>query len=226
MLLHNLLDRLYIRISNCLDRAPLDMDYLEFICSQELVVLSALSNQLQIPQAVYDALTEVHRLVSVQNVKEKCITVSLERGNSGCPRVIVSKEYVNELLNMGLSVKCIANFVGVSRWTLQRRMNDWGFSVRGLYSNLTDDELDVLISDIHNSNPHAGYRMMLGLLRAQGHRVQWQRVRASMHRVDTAGIVSRMSELRCVVRRTYSVPGPRSLMHIDTNHKLIRCDCV
>lgn len=100
------------------------MDYLEFICSQELVVLSALSNQLQIPQAVYDALTEVHRLVSVQNVKEKCITVSLERGNSGCPRVIVSKEYVNELLNMGLSVKCIANFVGVSRWTLQRRMND------------------------------------------------------------------------------------------------------
>lgn len=52
--------------------------------------------------------------------------------------------------------------------------------------------------------------------------MQWQRIRASMHRVDTAGIVSRMSELRCVVIRTYPVPGPRSLMHIDTNHKLIR----
>lgn len=127
-----------------------------------------------------------------------------------------------ELLSMGLSVKCIANFVGVSRWTLQRCMSDWGLSVRGLYSGLTDDELDVLVSDIHSSNPHAGYRMMLGLLQARGHPVQWRRVRASMHRVDTAGIVSRMSELRCVVRRTYSVPGPRSLMHIDTNHKLIR----
>lgn len=195
---------------------------MEFICSQELVVLSALSNQLQIPQTVYDALTEVLRLVSGQNGNETCITVSLEMLNTGRPRVIIHKEYVCELLNMGLSVKCIASFVGVSRRTLQRRMNDWGFSVRDLYTNLTDDELDILVSDLHSSNPHAGYRMMLGLLRAQGYRVQWRRVRASMHRVDTAGIVLRMSELRCVIRRTYSVPGPRSLMHIDTNHKLIR----
>ncbi|XP_077419460.1 uncharacterized protein LOC144050240 isoform X2 [Vanacampus margaritifer] len=63
-------------------------------------------------------------------------------------------------------------------------------------------------------------------LQQQGHRVQWQRIRESMHRVDTAGIVLRMSALRCVVRRTYSVPGPRSLMHIDTNHKLIRYNMV
>ncbi|KAJ8290743.1 hypothetical protein GJAV_G00016940 [Gymnothorax javanicus] len=61
----------------------------------------------------------------------------------------------------------------------------------------------------------------MGLLRAQGRRVQWERVRSSMHRVDSASIVSRMSQLRCVVRRTYSVPSPKSLMHIDTNHKLI-----
>lgn len=214
--------RLYNRLSSALDRAPLDIDYLEFICSQELVVLSSLSSQLEIPQAVYDAITEVHCLVSRKNEQETAVTVLLERGNSGRPRVILSKEYVSELLNMGLSVKCIAKLVGVSRWTLQRRMNEWGLSVRGLYSDLTDDELDILVSVIHSSNPNAGYRMMMGLLRAQGHRVQWQRIRASMHRVDTVGIVSRMAELRCVVRRTYSVPGPKSLMHIDTNHKLIR----
>ncbi|KAA8577807.1 hypothetical protein FQN60_001058 [Etheostoma spectabile] len=124
------------------------------------------------------------------------VTVLLERGNSGRPRVILSEEYVSELLNMGLSVKCIAKLVGVSRWTLQRRMNEWGLSVRGLYSDLTDDELDILVSAIHSSSPNAGYRMMMGLLRAQGHRVQWQRIRASMHRVDTVGIVSRMAELR------------------------------
>lgn len=76
---------------------------------------------------------------------------------------------MSELLNMGLSVKCIAKLVGVSRWTLQRRMNDWGFSVRDLYNDLTDDQLDILVSAIHSSNPHAGYQMMLGLLRAQGH---------------------------------------------------------
>lgn len=75
MLLNHLLDRLYTRLSSCLDRAPLDLDYLEFICSQELVVLSAVSSQLEIPQAVYDALTEVQHLVSGQNDKETCITV-------------------------------------------------------------------------------------------------------------------------------------------------------
>ncbi|KAA8587340.1 hypothetical protein FQN60_016202 [Etheostoma spectabile] len=62
---------------------------------------------------------------------------------------------------MGLSVKCIAKLVGVSRWTLQRRMNKWGLSVRGLYSDLTDDELDILVSAIRASNPNAGYRMMM-----------------------------------------------------------------
>ncbi|KAJ4948046.1 hypothetical protein JOQ06_019587 [Pogonophryne albipinna] len=35
-----------------------------------------------------------------------------------------------------------------------------------------------------------------------------------------------MNQLGCVVRRTYSVPGPKSLMHIDTNHKLIRYNIV
>ncbi len=45
-----------------------------------------------------------------------------------------------------------------------------------------------------------------------GHRVQWERIRASMHRVDSAGIISRLTQLGCVVRRTYSVPSPGALM--------------
>ncbi|XP_005735923.1 uncharacterized protein LOC102216242, partial [Pundamilia nyererei] len=49
---------------------------------------------------------------------------------------------------------------------------------------------------------------------------------SSMHRVDTAGVVSRMFSLGCIARRAYSVPGPQSLMHIDTNHKLIRYNIV
>ncbi len=105
----------------------------------------------------------------------------------------------------------IASLVGVSKFTIHRRMVGWGLSV-----NIADAELDSLVATIHTSNPNAGYRMMMGLLRAQGHRVQWDRVRSSMHRVDTASIVSR-SHLGCVVRRTYSVPSPKSLMHIDTN---------
>lgn len=55
-----------------------------------------------------------------------------------------------------------------------------------------------------------------------GIHVQWRRVTASMHRVDSLGILSRLTGLGCIVRRTYSVRGPLSLWHVDTNHKLIR----
>lgn len=67
-----------------------------------------------------------------------------------------------------------------------------------------------------------GTRMVKGQLMSLGHRVQWSRVWESMHRVDGIGVVQRMMRLGCVVRRTYSVPAPLSLLHVDTNHKLIR----
>ncbi|KAM6952077.1 uncharacterized protein PEZ65_009296 [Lycodopsis pacificus] len=35
-----------------------------------------------------------------------------------------------------------------------------------------------------------------------------------------------MVQLTCIARRTYSVPAPLSLVHIDTNHKLIRYNIV
>ncbi|KAK5607430.1 hypothetical protein CRENBAI_023183 [Crenichthys baileyi] len=68
--------------------------------------------------------------------------------------------------------------------------------------------------------------MASGNDRGAGHRVQWDRVFASMHRVDSVGVLSRMTRLRCVVRRTYTVPYPKYMVHIDTNHKLIRYNFV
>ncbi|KAI7789387.1 hypothetical protein IRJ41_018294, partial [Triplophysa rosa] len=51
-------------------------------------------------------------------------------------------------------------------------------------------------------------------------------IAASLHEVDSIGVLSRMYGLGCVVRRTYSVRGPLSLWHVDTNHKLIRYNIV
>ena len=182
--------------------------------------MSALSTQIPVPQAVMDAFVELHRLVSFRNPTQRI--VRMEMGNAGRPRFIIDRDHVIELLEMGQNVSCIARLFGASRSTMHRRMADWDLSVRETYSQMSDAELDDLVREILSRNPNAGYRSMIGLLTARGQRVQWNRVRASMHRVDTAGIVSRMTQLGCVVRRTYSVPGPRSLVHIDTNHKLIR----
>ena len=63
-------------------------------------------------------------------------------------------------------------------------------------------------------------QMMSGYLRASGLVIQRDRVRQSLKRVDTLGSASRWS--RTVTRRTYSVPTPNSLWHLDAHMKLIR----
>ncbi|XP_058642213.1 uncharacterized protein LOC131546568 [Onychostoma macrolepis] len=40
------------------------------------------------------------------------------------------------------------------------------------------------------------------------------------------GILERMTQLGCIVRRSYFVQSPLSLVHIDTNHKLIRYNII
>ncbi|XP_033985093.1 uncharacterized protein LOC117481499 [Trematomus bernacchii] len=105
-------------------------------------------------------------------------------------------------------------------------MTENDISISASYSGCTDDELDSLITTIKSAMPDAGYSVVRGALLAKGHRVQWERVYASMHRVDSVGVLARMTRMGCVVRRTYTVPYPKYMVHIDTNHKLIRYNFV
>lgn len=63
---------------------------------------------------------------------------------------------------------------------------------------------------------------MTGFLLARGLRVQQERIRESMRRVDPEGVLLRALQLNTVNRGQYSVYSPLALWHIDTNHKLIR----
>lgn len=60
-------------------------------------------------------------------------------------------------------------------------------------------------------------------LLSRGFRLQQHRVRESQRRIDPEG--SMLRRLNGIHRREYSVPAPRSLYHIDGNHKLIRYCC-
>jgi hypothetical protein len=61
---------------------------------------------------------------------------------------------------------------------------------------------------------------MQGHLLAKGYRVQQARVREAQRMIDPEG--SMMRQLRTTNRREYYVPSPKSLWHMDGNHKLIR----
>ena len=64
-----------------------------------------------------------------------------------------------------------------------------------------------------------GYSLMSRHLRSLGLRVQRDRIRASIARVDPEN--SRIRWAVVVSRRAYSVPGPNSLWHIDGHHSLV-----
>lgn len=220
----HILQRLHQRVTHALQHTPLDIDYLEFVCNQEMVFIDTLSQHIQLSQEVTDRLTDLHNAIQQhKNRHEPPEVVRFERQTTrGRPRIIICTEQLVHLLEIGLSVNTIARLWGVSRAPVSRRMAENNLSVSTFYSTCTDAELDTLVSEIKNRMPHAGYRLVKGTLKAQGHHVGWDRVKASLHRVDSIGILSRMTQLGCVVRRTYSVPSPKYLVHIDTNHKLIR----
>lgn len=224
-----LMERLLTRLQSALNQQPLNLDYLEFLTRHDLILFGSFSEQIGGVSEITEALQNLHHVVQreIDASSMPIVEQETEVGpGPGHPKIVIEKEKLKSLLDTHLPVFCIAKFLGVSRRTVYRRMQEFGLSVRGSYSSVTDQELDNIISGVKIQMPNAGYRMVQGHLVSLGLHVQWWRMMASMHRVDAAGIFSRILELGCVVRRSYSVRGPLSLVHIDTNHKLIRYNIV
>lgn len=74
----------------------------------------------------------------------------------GRPKLAVSKDHLQELIEMDLNVPCISKMLGISERTIHRRMQEWGLSVRNTYSKLTDHELDNLVRTIKATSPDLG----------------------------------------------------------------------
>ena len=70
-------------------------------------------------------------------------------------------------------------------------------------------------------SPHLndGKVELAGYLLSQGIRVQWKKLRGSIHRIDPTGTAERSV---AVSRRVYHVDAVNDVWHIDGNHKLIR----
>lgn len=98
-------------------------------------------------------------------------------------------------------------------------MDSLGLSVRALYSDIFDIELDNIVSDIYRQFPMCGSQQMKGHLLSKGHRIQQHRIRESIRRVDPEGTALRRLS---VINRRHSVPKPMSLFPVDGHHKLIR----
>ena len=143
-------------------------------------------------------------------------------GERGRRRFIISRDQLTFLLDLGFKSGEIACLLGVSESTIKRRILEYETFVRQRYSNIADEALDSVVEGLMREFPNCGYKKMTGLLLNAGHRIQQNRIRECMRRVNPEVVLLRALELRTVRRRRYQVSGPPALWHIDGNHKLIR----
>jgi hypothetical protein len=147
--------------------------------------------------------------------------ICCHNGRRGQPKFEIHKDQVEYLVSLSFTWNEISMLLGVSRMTLYRRRLELEMIDDPPTSQLSDDELYHLVRVFRNDNPYVGESMTAGLLRSRGYHVTRSRIRAALRFNDPLGAALQWPG-GAIKRRVYSVPGPNSLWHIDSHHKLIR----
>ncbi len=140
----------------------------------------------------------------------------------GRPKKQVDPMVLHEAFQRGrrISTTVLAGILGIDRKTLQARKKELG--IDSAFDDISDEDLDNLVREYHKENPAGGRSYIIGHLRAKHSlRIQRHRVIDSINRIDKLGqgLRSRVGKKRPL--RTYAVPRPNALWHIDGHHKLI-----
>ncbi|XP_076866562.1 uncharacterized protein LOC143517696 [Brachyhypopomus gauderio] len=141
-------------------------------------------------------------------------------GSRGRPRIDVSREQLELLFNQGFRAKAMARLLGCSSSFIYRKLRSLGISIRQRFTPISDNDLEQHVRMLHQQHPRAGCEMMRGYLSAASIHVPRHRVRETLNRIDPAAAAQRWSNV--IARRTYHVPFPNSLWHIDGYMRLIR----
>ena len=76
--------------------------------------------------------------------------------------------------------------LGVSESTIQMRFREFNLSTR-CYTNLSEEQLDQIVSSIKDDFQQSGYRILTGILRSRGICVPQRHILESLRRVDLEG---------------------------------------
>jgi hypothetical protein len=124
---------------------------------------------------------------------EACHSESASQtGKRGRPRHNLDLDEAVRLHNLGNSWSKVAKAFGVGRTTLWEYLTDAGMQfARPGRTEISDEELDKLVSALSEDHPFAGQRVMQGHLAAAGVDVSVQRVQESLRRVDAIAVILR-----------------------------------
>ena len=107
---------------------------------------------------------------------------------------------------------------GCHRRTIHRRIQEYELSSHH-FSAISDDVLD-LVRSMCSLHRRSGEKSIEGKLRCVGLRIQRERIRESLHRVDPSGIEGCIRGV--LHQREYCVENPNALWHVDGYHKVVR----
>lgn len=129
----------------------------------------------------------------------------------------IKRQTIIRFLRLGLPQETISNILRVSRTTIHCRMRECDLSVTSLYSSCTDEELDSVVSEIKSTMPNIGYRFVRGASLPEDMEY------SGTEFVQLCIVLMASCSLTDVPAwRTYSIPYPKYLVHIDTNHEVCK----
>jgi hypothetical protein len=138
----------------------------------------------------------------------------------GRPPKIIDKSFLADALSSqrNISKSQLARSLKIDRKTLSKNVKASNLPTG--FSSISSDQLDEVIRNYKLERPSSGLRFVTAHLRNSDMKVQRQRIRDSLARVD--GLATQLRKSTTVQRRTYFSLGPNQLWHGDGHHKLIR----
>lgn len=226
-------------IESTLDDQPLDVDEhltvrieLAIRALQHVRCGSTLSGLTATTETFLQNLLRNFRLIYLQlnrRGRSRCTSLAVysvdmptvqRSGTPGRPKFEISEDVLVQLRSWGFSWKNVAEMLLVSRWTIYRRVLEYGLQGITGFSTLTNEELDEIVrAFMQQHGTLVGYSLVSGHLKALNLRVQRKRIRESLGRVDPEN--RRIRWAIVVSRRSYSVRAPNSLWHLDGHHSLV-----
>ena len=108
----------------------------------------------------------------------------------GRPRFQITQDQLEYLASLSFTWTEIASLLNVSRMTIYRRRQEYGL-LNTPTTNVTDDELQAIIHQMHSQLPEMGESIVWGRLRSMGYIVTRQRVRRAIHSTDPISVALR-----------------------------------
>lgn len=88
----------------------------------------------------------------------------------GTPLFVISKERLQSLMESGFSVPDISSMLSVSESTVYRRMRQFNITQHD-FTDIADEQLDTVMSEITKEFPHSGETMIRQILAVQNIKV-------------------------------------------------------